>query len=106
MIRTLAPGLLGCGISRGPVRDPELGDLRPVLTLCFGLLLVFEKLGESEIEDLYLACRGNHYVSGLDITMDNILGVSVCKGVRDLDRNRKSAFQLQRPPINKLTHIF
>src|SRR5918993_5580893 len=67
--------------------------------------IVVQQFRQTKVEYLRLAFVVDHYIAGLDVAMDDSLRVGHCQRVRNLNRDRQSALELQRLSINQLPHI-
>src|SRR5207342_1373933 len=75
----LTASLLGRHINRRPRNDPHRGQ-----RLLSSVLLVVYELGQAEVEDLHLSGRSQKNVGGLDVAMDDPLGMGCHQRVRNL----------------------
>ncbi len=57
---------------------------------------------EAEVENFHLVARGDENVGGLDVAVDDALGVGGFESVGDLDRERKQLIDRKR----LATHFF
>ncbi len=64
-----------------------------------------EQFGQTKIQNLHLACIGNHDVAGLDVAMDDATRVRGRERVSHLNSDAQSALEFQWPAVNQLAHI-
>src|ERR1700757_2009789 len=57
---------------------------------------------ESEIENLRVAALGDKNIGGLDVAMDDALGVSGIEGVGNFDGNIEDALQIHRAAVDEM----
>src|SRR5262249_30349912 len=83
--------LVGVDTHRGECN----GDARPG----WSLLCYF---GEAEVEDFGVAATGNEDVGGLDVAVNDALGMSCVEGIGHFDGDIQQTVQLERLPANEV----
>src|SRR5205085_6212138 len=100
-IYRLAAGLLWRHVDSRAGNDADGGQRIVRARIVFGAQVV-DELGESEVEDFYLSGRGEKNVGGLDVAVDDVLGMRGHQGIGYLDGNVERLIHRHRTSGNML----
>src|SRR6266404_9337089 len=64
-----------------------------------------EQFSQTKVQNLCLACVGNHYVAGLDVAVNDAARVRRNERLSHLNRDPQSTLQFQWPPVHQLAHV-
>jgi hypothetical protein len=96
-IHFLAEGLFGRHVGHGPHRGAGAGEMRlrgGLRFSCAGWVGGIE-LGEAEIENLCVASAGHENIGGLDVAVNDVLGMSRIQRIGNIDGDGKKHLQLE-----------